>query len=399
MQATLLVRAERWALLLLVFLLPLMEAPKNIALVIYLVLWGVNRWRSGEWGGRWAVWDSLILLLITTTLSSAMFGAFVPDKGIGSANDVLAYGLLFTAVRRSRYEPEMLRHLVKAASSGTLVGLVFGYWAFLVAKTGPYLVLHSVGHVNHSAIYLAIVLVVSIVWVEASQKKTKLFLLAASGLMFVSLFVTQARGAIIPVLIFLLIWAGMRNKSALAFGRSLLLLAVLVTTVLELVPGAMDKTRSGVSSGEIGSYRPALARVATLAVREYPWLGVGVNNFGKITPTLTEQWQQKSGRIFSNGQLFFASHAHNIYMTTLAERGVLGLLPLLAFLAAIAFNLLRSRRASFTDPLNKALWGGALGVWVIAVVGGLFNTTLHHEHAMISMLFIAIWLQGLSRNT
>jgi hypothetical protein len=41
--------------------------------------------------------------------------------------------------------------------------------------------------------------------------------------------------------------------------------------------------------------------------------------------------------------------------------------------------------------LQQTLWA-ALGAWVITVVGGVFNTTLHHEHALIAMILFGVWL-------
>jgi len=96
--------------------------------------------------------------------------------------------------------------------------------------------------------------------------------------------------------------------------------------------------------------------------------------------------------MFPAEDLYFASHAHNLYANTLAERGVLGFLPMLALLAAIGVALVRRRPAGNSAALSQALWGGALGAWLILVVGGLFNTTLHHENAMLGMILMGIWL-------
>jgi O-antigen ligase len=103
-------------------------------------------------------------------------------------------------------------------------------------------------------------------------------------------------------------------------------------------------------------------------------------------------WLDKSGRLFQPDDLFFSTHAHGLYSNTLAERGLVGTLPLLAFLAGIGLALLRSRPPRETSPLQQTLWGAALGAWVITAVGGIFNTTLHHEHALLTMILLGIWL-------
>ncbi len=67
--------AEQWALLAMVAFLPALEAPKKIAVVLYLVFWVINRWRSKEWGGSLSGWDFVVLALIGGAYASA---ALVP---------------------------------------------------------------------------------------------------------------------------------------------------------------------------------------------------------------------------------------------------------------------------------------------------------------------------------
>ncbi len=387
-------KAELWSLLAVIAFLPAIEAPKNIALVLYLIFWATNRYQSGYWGGRWAAWDSLVLALTLTAYASAAFGAFVPGKGLAAANDVLTYSLLFTAVRRSSYEPDYLWRLLGVLLLSTMLTLAYGYWGLLVTGERQTLGLHSVGHVNHSAIYLAIVFSAALAWTSNSFDKTlKSYLLTATtAILGISLFVTQARGALIPTFLFVALWLVLRAKSRRSALAYLATLLIAVTSAAILTPGIRDKTKIGLESGQIASYRPALARTALLAAREYPVFGVGVTNFGKINEELTTQWQTKHFQWFSPDELYFASHAHSLYFNTLAERGLLGLLPLIALLVSFGTVLVRQRPRGLPSKLEGTLWGGAFGAWVITVVGGLFNTTLHHEHALVTVCLIGLWL-------
>jgi O-antigen ligase len=159
-----------------------------------------------------------------------------------------------------------------------------------------------------------------------------------------------------------------------------------------LVPGVVEKTKGNIEAKELAARRPALAKVALLAVREYPVFGVGISNFAKIDPEVVAGWQGKGGQSFAPEDLYFSSHAHSLYFNTLAERGFIGSLPLLVFLAGIGLALYRQRPLGGSTPLRQTLWGAALGAWVITVVGGVFNSTLHHEHALIAMILFGIWL-------
>ena len=387
--------AEQWALLAMVAFLPALEAPKKIAVVLYLVFWAINRWRSKEWGGSWSGWDFVVLALIGGAYASAAFGAFWPDKGLGAANDVLIYGLVFLALRRSRFEEKFLWRLFAVAIVATLLTLLYGYWGLLVTKKRVFLGLNSVGHVNHSAIYMAIIFSMALAWAGAAigSWRQRALLWAGVAMLWLSLFVSGARGALIPVVVFVLLWlfarAGMMRR---ALWKPALLVLLMLGGAVALVPGVVEKTKGNIEAKELAARRPALAKVALLAAREYPAFGVGISNFAKIDPEVVAGWQDKSGQAFVPEELYFSSHAHSLYFNTLAERGLIGLLPLLIFLAGIGLALYRQRPLGGAIPLQQTLWGAALGAWVITVVGGVFNTTLHHEHALIAMILFGIWL-------
>lgn len=387
--------AEQWALLAMVAFLPALEAPKKIAVVLFLASWVINRWRSKEWGGPWSGWDFAALALIGGAYASAVFGAFWPDKGLGAANDVLIYSLVFLALRRSRFEEKFLWRLFAVAIVATLLTLLYGYWGLLVTKKRVFLGLNSVGHVNHSAIYMAIIFSMALAWAGAAigAWRQRALLWVAVAMLWLSLFVSGARGALIPVVVFVLMWlfarAGMMRR---ALWKPLLLVVLMLGGAVALVPGVVEKTKGNIEAKELAARRPAVARVALLAAREYPTFGVGISNFAKIDPEIVAGWQEKSGQVFDLQDLYFSTHAHSLYFNTLAERGLIGFLPLLAFLAGIGLALYRQRPQGGAAPLQQTLWGAALGAWVITVVGGVFNTTLHHEHALIAMILFGVWL-------
>ena len=79
-------------------------------------------------------------------------------------------------------------------------------------------------------------------------------------------------------------------------------------------------------------------------------------------------------------------------MNTLSERGAGGFAVLLAVLIAWGWSLARHVPRPTSPPIRWAYWGGAFGALLVAVIVGLVNTTLHHEHALISMLLLGGWL-------
>ncbi|HRE18742.1 MAG TPA: O-antigen ligase family protein, partial [Rhodocyclaceae bacterium] len=309
---------------------------------------------------------------------------------------LLAHGLVFMAVRRSRFEARQIWLLLGVLVVATLMTLAYGYWGYLVTRQRSNLGLHSVGHVNHSAIYMAIVFGLALAAASASAlagwRRTVLW--GVTLLLFVSLLETVARGALIPAGIFLVLWSFHWLVHRRGVSPVKLVVAACVFVVIALIaqPEVIDKTALNIAAGQVGSYRPALARVSVLAAREYPLFGVGPSQFHKISPELVSQWQADGKAWFAPEDLYFSSHAHGLYANTLAERGLVGLAVLLTLLAAWGLALKRGVPGNDASPLAHTLWGGALSGWVLTVVGGFFNTTFHHEHAMVTALLIALWL-------
>ena len=87
-----------------------------------------------------------------------------------------------------------------------------------------------------------------------------------------------------------------------------------------------------------------------------------------------------------------APHAHNLYLNTLTERGTVGLLIVLLLLGTWAVRLWRCRPVAGAAPDATAIGCAALSGWFVTVLIGFANTTLHHEHAMLAVLSLGLWL-------
>lgn len=92
------------------------------------------------------------------------------------------------------------------------------------------------------------------------------------------------------------------------------------------------------------------------------------------------------------------SHAHNLYLNVLAERGSVGFILLMAFLVYWAMQLFVHRPTAVDFNYTWTLWGSSLSAFVMVVGIGTVNTTLHHEHAMLSVIVLALWLTGLQQH-
>ncbi len=387
-------------LLALCFFLPLFEAPKNLLWVAYGLTWVVNRIRSGDWGGRWDLWDSLIAVWIASGFVVAAFAGLNGEQWRGAA-DLLRYGSLLWLVKRAGYAPREMRWVLGMLVASTVVGLAIGYWRMLsgIGKSGT-LQLHSVGHVNHTAIYIAIMLGVCASWLFARWRAwrtgRKAVALAVSTLVLVSLVVTASRGAIGVGLATLPILAGAwwPRWRAPAVASGVVLAAVVVLAVFS---GAevMQKQEQNLAAQDPLSHRDRVWRAALAAWERHPWFGVGMDNYSRVTLDDIQAWRTEAVKPYEPGQYFVTSHAHSLYLNTLAERGVVGAGVLVVVLLAWAVWLVRFRPARNSNDDEWLLWGAAASAWIVTTGVGLVNTTLHHEHGILAALLLGLWLSRL----
>jgi len=179
--------------------------------------------------------------------------------------------------------------------------------------------------------------------------------------------------------------------------RRLALAAAILTGLgLAAKPEVVEKNYLQVErSGTLLAFREQIWRAGLLAWRDHPVFGVGVHGWGEINEQVVAQSAQRRGEALDLERLMFSSHGHSLYLNTLVEQGVVGLAAVLAVLLLWAIELARRVPGAAAPPLEWSYWGGAAAAWMIAVIVGLVNTTLHHEHALISMVLLGGWLSYL----
>lgn len=395
-------RVERGALLALAFILPLFEAPKNVLWIALLAIWLASRWRARDFGGPWDRWDTLIALWIASGYVSAAF-AGIRDGEWRAAADIVRYASVLWILKRSRYPDRTWIAVLAAVVAGTGVGLAWGYYGVLVTKQHYALELHSIGHVNHSAIYVAIVFGVALAatraWWRVADLVRRALGLALLAFFVVSLMWMESRAAVgatfFVALLLLSVYAVRQRRRLRAVA---LFAAIAVGATLLLQPQVLEKNTKFLREGNLLNGRDFVWRVGLAAWREFPLFGVGMDNFGRIRYEDLETWSAKRGEAFDRQSVLFASHGHSLYVNSLAERGAVGFGALLAVLAVWAFTLVRRVPDANAPPLHWAYWGGTTGAWIITVAVGLLNTTLHHEQALLCMLLLGGWL-SLSRSS
>lgn len=371
-------RAEIGLLIALCVFLPLYEAPKNIVWVGYVALWIANRVAERDFAGRWDTWDTLIGAWIASGFVVALFAGLHGSEW-RAALDIVRYGSVLWMVKRSRLAEREVELVLVALVAATVIGLAMAY-AQLASGKSARLELNSVGHVNHTSIYLAIMLGLCAAWLFTGRHR--LVLGAASLLILVSIFVAASRagvavGILILVILALLWWPRSRLPTMITVS------VLVITAALYSLGGAevFERHEENVQAGNMLTYRDRAWSLALRTWKEHPLFGVGMDNFALVS-------RAQTGDPYAT--LF--PHAHNLYLNTLAERGIVGAAPVLIVMVAWPLALLRRRPRAADGELDWTLWGAALGAWLVTAVVGFVNTTLHHEHALLAVLLLGLWL-------
>ena len=262
--------------------------------------------------------------------------------------------------------------------------------------------LHSVGQVNHTAIYIAIMLGVCMSWLFARWRawtvSRRVTAFAVSGFVLASLVVTASRGAIgvglamVPLLA-AACWPRWRAPLIASLAAVTLVAAALVYFKAEV----MRKQEDNAAAQNVLAYRDGIWRMASVALERYPWFGVGMDNYSLITPERVRSWRTEAGKEYDAARYVQFPHAHNLFVNALAERGIVGFAALAAVLLAWFAALIRRRPQARDDDLAWLAWGGAASAWIVTVAVGMVNTTLHHEHGLLAALLLGLWLSTLPK--
>jgi O-antigen ligase len=291
----------------------------------------------------------------------------------------------------------LLLTILGAIVFGTLVTLFWGLWRFAVAKSEISLTLNSVGHVNHSAIYLAIVFGVALSFSIAYWRQLGIFEKAGAGLSTLifafSVFLASSRAAVIAaVMAALALSLASAVRKTKRLGLSLLLVTFGATVLLVANPAILEKTANQIAGGAAFAFRGDDWKNALVEWRQFPLFGVGMGNFGRPTLSELREWNATQDWAIRPSPAGLYGHGHSLYLNTLAERGLVGSAILLAVLIGWGVALVRATPSAQDPPIGWTLYGGALSAWVITVLAGLLNTTLHHEHGLLSGLLLGLWL-------
>ncbi|HKC54161.1 MAG TPA: O-antigen ligase family protein [Burkholderiales bacterium] len=399
-------RLEFLLLCILLMVLPILEAPKNIALALFILIRVARAFAEGSSSFRrpepveWAVWGLVLAAAASTVVNWPFANA---DKGL---KDVLSYSIVFLIVYRERYTPMQKYLLIVMSAAGVMVGLIWGIVQIMQGKRAV-LELHSVGVVTHSSIYLGVAVVMALGMAlfagdemhdrdRDSRVRERRYWWVILSLFLLGIFAMASRAGLLSTGVALLLALLLIRRKELWLAMSLLVIAC--AAAVWALPNVFDQARilpkvtemvverklHESDSIRISNWRVGFAQISQGGTLLF---GVGPRNFAGID--LSKLRFDRPLDLPDNK----LTHAHNLFLNKLVEEGIFGLAAMLTFFVFVASALFRDWRA---DRWNNWPWLACMGALVVPIVSGTFSTPWYNEHALLAMILFAVYLS--SRN-
>jgi O-antigen ligase len=380
------------------FTLPILEAPKNVASVLFLVTFLIQaiRYRNLGWTTPfdWPVIGLTLVLWVSPFLSEFSDHLSVLD----SAPRWTLLGLFVLAAGRLNYTVRDIKILILALLIGGLVALFDGLYAWSI-NHAKYPEFRSVGHVNHSVMYSFNVFAVGIATLIGRDIFLKVIGVAAVAAMLMYLPLSRSivgLGTMVAITAVASLTTAyvMRKLGYLAIGG--LMIFVIAASVLVLPVGQDMRAElvSRVTDGNLWSGRDRILNSALEVYDHHPLIGTGFRSFGLATAEeIVRAEVEGDGRDYEaiKDRYWFFNHGHNLWTNTLIERGVLGLILITWLLLAYFLTFVPiALRGKGIDRVDRSLAVAGVLVAVGFCVGGLGNTTMMNEHGQAGMALIAI---------
>ena len=379
--------------------LPSLEAPKNIFLAGYLIaaLYRQSQLSSSKLN----VWDWVFLSLIASSFLSALFPFVAGGSEWKGFRGMLLWIAFGWTLYRSEYNEKEKKYLFIFAILMTIPPLIWGLTESLVLHTKDALQLNSVGHVNHSAIYLCMMagagLSLLVSQLQSAQKKYVFI----TGLLFIflisSVIISKSRGAfgiifLLAFAIFLLSKLSIKIKTILLSLLTIFLINIVFINPLPIVA----KQITNQNNHDVLSQRDKIWQKAFEVARLNPLLGIGNGNWNSITIDQIKSSVESRGEIFDAEKFTMEHpHPHNIYLSNLVDRGILGLIIFLIFMLIWLITLINSYKKCNQDSKAMLFIMGSFSAWTTIFGIGFVNTTFHHENALLALFFLSLHLNYL----
>jgi len=374
-------------LALMLIVLPNLEAPKNLFAVLFVVSWIFISKRDKNWGGGWKLIDTIFLLWILADIAIGINAIVVHNQPASGSKDIIKFVLVGWVVSRSSFTIRQMIDLCVIAIIFTVIPLAYSY---LNCSGGTCVELNSVGHVNHTAIYLLIVYTISLSLLIFNFKNIGNFLRTILVLTSVVLFYVvidthsrAASGLIAIVTLIAMLYSIYHYRSWCSLIISILLISLASIILVYDPPAVVNKFING-SNLTGDSPRQKIRNFAYYVFKIDPILGTGIGNFPNFGHDDIKDLVIQDKGVYDKNQFMPYAHPHNTYLVYLTGGGVL----LFSIFSWFWLHIMQIIYRINKESNEKWLVFNGISVVMIVLGIGWVNTTLAHEHALITMFVL-----------
>jgi hypothetical protein len=376
-------------LALMLIVLPSFEALKNLFVVLFLVSWVFISKRDKKWGGKWRLIDAIFLLWVLADIAAGVNAVIVHGQPASGSRDIIKFVLVGWVISRSGFSTVQMIHLSVTAIIFAIIPLAYSY---LNCNGGGCVELNSVGHVNHTAIYLLSIYTISLSLFVFNFKNIgnflRIVLALASIILFYVVIDTHSRaasGLISVITLMAMLYSIYYYRSWRLLIISLSLISLTFIALVYNPPAVMGKFIN--SSGPFeDSSRQKIRNFSYYVFRIDPILGVGMGNFPNFSHNDIKDDVIKNEGGYDKGKFIPYAHPHNLYYAYLTGGGVI-LFSIFSWFWLQIVNIIY--RVSKKSNEEWIVFSG-ISVTMLVLGIGWVNTTLAHEHALIAMFVLGL---------
>ena len=398
-------------LLLLLVVLPSFEAPKNLFALFYVVSWLVIAYREKNWGGKWRIIDTVILFFFFGNIVVSLNAVITYNLSAGGMNDLIRFLLIVWVLSRHTLTKNQIATLCMVAVFSTAISLIYSYLLCSPENCPSRLELYSVGHVNHTAIYLVITYSIAL-----SLLLTNFFVLLNYQkvlLILSTLFIAYATvdsnsraasGFLILITLLSLFYAVLKYKSS-RFRLVVLFFFILGSfLVINNPPIVFEKFKTSESLFDEPE-RKKIRNFSYYTFKTSPLLGIGFGNFGNLGHGYIKNKVIEDLGVYEKEKYLPNAHTHNVYYNFLVSGGIVMFSAFLLFWIQIMVSIWRVSKENdrkelrYIDDVEVVKYRDDRllilnsSMVLLTVLGiGFVNTTLSHEHAILSMFVLGLLL-------
>jgi O-antigen ligase len=318
----------------------------------------------------------LILVIV------ALFSALCPNGSVKSLGIWRAYffdGLIltinYTLLKKQLDKKIIVRGLIFSSTLAAVIAIIL---FVLGTKTidGRLLDLDMISP-NYLSLYLSSIIVLATVYIAEVERKN-IFLVCATFVMLVALYLTYSRGGVVAIIVALAFYLVSKINKANKFKN-----IVYILLAVAFVVGGYFLFRPNFGShGRVGNssnIRFYIWETTLEIIGQNPIVGVGLNNYQTYFSELTKDRINYPEYISPQ-----ALTAHNLYLHLIAIGGPL-------FLLAFIFLIYKSKFYKSENYLKYAL----LSLFIY----GFFDTPIfRNDLSAVFWLIIALSIQGISKD-